>query len=113
VNFRLPKPKRSQSHQAPIVSHGGAIVTRSTNISDRTVGTNLAAAVSMDEVKKFHNQSLAMKVYAYQARDAELLSFAVEMRRRAKRRLGELIKSGPRAKPPGVAKDRVKKTRSS
>jgi hypothetical protein len=33
-----------------------------------------------------------MEVYAYQAKDAELVAHATEMRKRAERRIGELIK---------------------
>jgi len=39
-----------------------------------------------------------MEVYAYQAKDAELAGYAVEIRRRAVRRIGELMNSQPKAK---------------
>jgi len=51
----------------------------------------LAAAVKIDEVKNIRDQSLAMEVYAYQAKDCELVGFATEMRKRAERRIGELM----------------------
>jgi N6-adenosine-specific RNA methylase IME4 len=51
----------------------------------------LAAAVRIDEVKDLRDKALAMEVYAYQAKDRELVSLAAEMKRRAVRRIGELL----------------------
>ena len=48
----------------------------------------LAEARSVDEVKKLHNVSAAMKAYARQARDKRLEVDACEIRIRAERRLG-------------------------
>jgi hypothetical protein len=50
----------------------------------------LAMATRVDEVKKIPT-SCAMEVYAYQAKDAELIGFTTEMRERAERRVGELM----------------------
>lgn len=51
----------------------------------------LAKAARIDEVKKIRDKSIAMEVYAHQAQDSELLGFATEMRKRAERRIGELM----------------------
>jgi hypothetical protein len=44
-------------------------------------------------MKKIRDQSLAMEVYAYQAKDRQLIAFAAEMKRRAQRRIGELMQA--------------------
>ena len=51
----------------------------------------LAALVRIDEVKDYHDKTLAIETYAYQAKDAELVASATEIRKRAERRIGELI----------------------
>lgn len=51
----------------------------------------LAAAKAVDEVKKIHDVSAAMKAYARQAKDKQLEIDASEIRIRAERRLGEMI----------------------
>jgi hypothetical protein len=51
----------------------------------------LALATKVDEVKKLRDQSAAMEVYAAQAKDGELMAYATEIRKRAERRLGELM----------------------
>jgi hypothetical protein len=52
-----------------------------------------------------------MEVYAKQAKDAELVELATEIKLRATQRLGEMMDekaaAGDMAKPPGVKKDRV------
>lgn len=53
----------------------------------------LALAVRVDEVKSIRDKALAMEVYAFQAKDGELAAAAVELKRRATRRLGELMKA--------------------
>jgi len=53
----------------------------------------IAAAARYDEVKKIRDQSIAMGVYAFQCKDRELVVFATEMRKRAERRLGELMEN--------------------
>ena len=52
----------------------------------------LAAAKSTDEVKKIHNVASAMKAYARQANDRQMEVDASEIRIRAERRLGEMIR---------------------
>jgi N6-adenosine-specific RNA methylase IME4 len=51
----------------------------------------LDACVRVDEVKGILDKSIAMEVYAYQAKDGELAEMAVEVRERATRRIGELM----------------------
>jgi N6-adenosine-specific RNA methylase IME4 len=62
----------------------------------------LAACVKVDEVKSFRNKALAMEVYAFQAKDRDLIAESTEIKMRATRRIGELMeemkKAGQRAK---------------
>jgi hypothetical protein len=53
----------------------------------------LSVAKSVDEVKNIHDVSAAMKAYAVQAQDRQLEIDASEIRIRAERRLGEMIKA--------------------
>ncbi len=53
----------------------------------------LAAAKAVDEVKDIHDKAEAMRAYARQAKNREMEVDAAEIRMRAERRLGELIRT--------------------
>ena len=71
----------------------------------------LAAARSVDEVKDIHDKATAIKIYAKQAKNKSLEADAFEIRKRAERRLGEIIEKAPKAKGGGDQKSdhRVRK----
>lgn len=55
--------------------------------------TALAAANSVDEVKQIKDKAEAIRSYAKQARDFDMANWAAEIRIRAERKLGEMIKA--------------------
>jgi hypothetical protein len=58
--------------------------------------TALANAVKVDDVKTLRNKAHAIAAYARQAQDSELLAWAVEIKVRAERRAGELLREMPK-----------------
>jgi N6-adenosine-specific RNA methylase IME4 len=57
----------------------------------------LAEAKRVDEVKSIRDKAIAMKVYAKQSRDPDLIGYSTEILKRATRRLGELMAVQPKA----------------
>jgi N6-adenosine-specific RNA methylase IME4 len=73
----------------------------------------VALAKTVDEAKKIRNEAAAMRAYAKQAKNKDMEADAVEIRMRATRRLGQMVKAQDEtvglARPPGSNKHRVKK----
>jgi N6-adenosine-specific RNA methylase IME4 len=57
----------------------------------------LAIATRIDEVKDIRDKSIAMAAYAKQAKDGKLIANATALRKRAERRLGELMEENRKA----------------
>lgn len=56
----------------------------------------LEAATKIDEVKSIHDKAVAVAAYAKQAKDTDMINWAVEIKVRAERRAGELLKAMPK-----------------
>lgn len=69
----------------------------------------VAAARSVDEVKDIRDKAVAIEAYARQCKNKDLEADAFEIRKRAERRLGELMASQPKAKAGAPSKNRVAK----
>lgn len=70
----------------------------------------LEAATKIDEAKSIRDKAHALAAYARQAKDSDLINWAVEIKVRAERRAGELLKSMPKnAGAKGVGTSAVQK----
>jgi hypothetical protein len=63
--------------------------------------TAIAAAYAVDEVKDIRDKAQAIEVYARQAKNVEAERQACEIRLRAERKCGELLRDRDKAKPRG------------
>jgi N6-adenosine-specific RNA methylase IME4 len=76
-----------------IVSEGQSAVPDLTNLAPLYVAAKsaLSKLLKIDEVKQIHDKAIAMQVYALQAKDRDLAEQSTEVKKRSRRRLGELI----------------------
>jgi hypothetical protein len=70
----------------------------------------IQAAYRIDEVKKIHDQAVALELYSRQARNHDLEKQCAEIRIRAGRRVGQLLKEREMAKGGRPAKNRSRET---
>ena len=85
-----PVPKQDRSDPNPgIPTHARAVTSGLPRYE--TARRALAECVRVDEAKEIRDWTIALEAYAYQAKDARLAADAAELKRRAERRIGQLI----------------------
>jgi hypothetical protein len=72
-------------------------VTAALSLKYHVARQALAEARHIDEVKSYRDKALALEVYAFQAKDIQLASDSAEIKKRAIRRIGEIIAADRRA----------------
>jgi hypothetical protein len=79
-------------------SRNVAVLPSSTTLRYDEMCRSIAAAYDVDEVKDIRDKALAIEVYAKQAKNVEAERQACEIRLRAERKVGQLLKEREKAK---------------